>query len=76
MNYNKLFYTKQEAAQQFGVGLTTLGELVRQNILVMTSIGRRKVVSAENMEACRQALVRGEVHWSPTPKKAAAEAHG
>jgi excisionase family DNA binding protein len=48
---NKIFYSVHEAAEAIGIGLTKLREEIRAKRLIARKLGRRTLISAEDLSA-------------------------
>jgi excisionase family DNA binding protein len=48
---NKIFYSVHEAAKAAGIGLTKLREEIRAKRLIARKLGRRSLISAEDLNA-------------------------
>lgn len=51
MSNHRLFYSVQEAAEAIGIGLTKLREEIRAKRLIARKLGRRTLISAEDLNA-------------------------
>lgn len=55
----KLVYSVQEAAEQLGVGRTTVFELIRTGKLASIKIGQRRLVTRADVESFVERLRNG-----------------
>jgi excisionase family DNA binding protein len=56
MSNHRLFYSVQEAAETVGIGLTKLREEIRAKRLIARKLGRRTLISAEDLNAWASSL--------------------
>lgn len=54
----KMLYTRKEACNQLGIGLTKLHELINDGLLDARKMGRKTVITHASMEALASRLLK------------------